>query len=338
MVAALFLLPDARSHLISAMKFSDPAVARWAYCTAMRLVEGDRAAFIWLALDHLDSVVRLRAAITVREWRNSPDREKFLARMTTDRFMPVRREALYAMVEASSEARRVYLQMTLLDRHRSMREAARYYIRQDVERSGVEFDFRKYYLDVLSSNLSDSLAAAIAGLGECGDKRDGDMLTRYVVGQKTPVATAAVGAVARLNRESRVSWYVALLLDERPAVARAAARALSFCGSAELPVVQLREIVRTARHIHSRRFALRLLLHRHLFDAVVDAITVAGGDDAALAGAAAEFIERAMQWRIPYGPSDTQKTAVVAALAALPRPLPEKTLKRVREITGISLM
>jgi HEAT repeat protein len=335
-LTALFLRPDARAQLMSAVMADDRAVARWAYSTALSLPAADSTAIAWLALKSPDSLVRLRAAACVRRWNDGPDREELLGKMTVDRFMPVRREALYAMLDAPTEPRRAFLVSSLLDRHRSMREAARYYLRQDTERAGESFDFRGFYLPALANDVTSALAIAISGLGECGHPSDAVTLMHYVSDPRPSVAAAAVRAVATLDRGRRVSWFLGLLSDERPAVARVSSCALGACDDAE-SVAKLRETFQKGEHTHSRRFALRLLLRRRLFDEVVDAIVAAGGDDAILAHEGLEFIEGAVPGRVPYGPSDAQRAAVVNALATLSRPLSERTLKRVREITGVSI-
>jgi hypothetical protein len=82
---------------------------------------------------------------------------------------------------------------------------------------------------------------------------------------------------------------------------------------------------------------LRLLLRRHPYDAVVDAVMAAGSTDAALIRAGSDFIERTRSWRVSYGPSEGQKAAAESAIRGLPAPLPENLRRRLREFMGVGV-
>src|SRR5262245_26938051 len=96
--------------------------------------------------------------------------------MKADRLMDVRREALYAMLDAPATERQGWLESSLLDRHRSIREAAGHYLVRDVG----EFDVRGHYLNALRITQAGELAAAIAGLGETGQKCDAELLLPFM--------------------------------------------------------------------------------------------------------------------------------------------------------------
>ncbi|MBC7773285.1 MAG: hypothetical protein H7210_12375 [Pyrinomonadaceae bacterium] len=129
-IETMFQHPDARPELLEAAKSSDRALARWALRVSMKLPESDRADFVRLGLENGDPVVRLRAAAVIRAWTNFPGREQLLAMMKADRFMPIRREALYSMLNEPSEQQGAYLASLLLDRHASIRYAAKFYLQK----------------------------------------------------------------------------------------------------------------------------------------------------------------------------------------------------------------
>lgn len=333
---SLLLRPESRPELMSAARSEDRLVARWAFRATMTLPDADRAMFVSLALESGDPVVRLHAAKAVRAWAGCPDRERLLANMTSDRFMPVRREALYAALDDTPEHRRAVLQAALLDRHASMRHAARFYLRDRSEQASGTPDIREFYLDVLAHGEPSKRAAAISGVGECGTQADADGLARFVSDARSTVAAAAVRAVASLDPGHRVDWLVGLLRDDRPSVVREAGRALESLGNA-VPVEALRHVLHGDSGEQSRRSALRILLRRHPYDAVVDAVTAAGSGSEALARAGTEFIDRAMPWRVSYGPSDAQKAAAQSAIQGLQAPLPENLRRRILDLIGVGM-
>lgn len=335
-VTTLLVHPESRDELMNAVRSEDRVVARWAFRAAMKLPDAERAMFVSLALKSRDPLVRLHTAQAVRAWAGCPGRERFLANMAFDRYMPIRREALYAALDDTPERRLTMLRAALLDRHASVRSAARFFLR-DKQESGIgSIDFRAIYRDAIAHGELSNLAAAISGLGECGTREDADILAQFASDTRSRVASAAVRAVAALDLDHRIGWLLGLLCDNRPSVAREAARALESLGN-RAPVEELRHVLNGDSHEHSRRYALRILLRRHPYDAVVDALIAAGSGNAALARAGADFIDGAKLWRVPYGPSDAQKAAAQSAIRGLQAPLPENLHSRLRESLGVSM-
>jgi hypothetical protein len=334
-VTALFLRPESRSALMTAARSDDRAVARWAFRVAIA-AGTNREELVKLAIASTDSLVRLRAAAAVRSWKQCPGREQFLARLARDRFMPVRREALYAALDDAPESRRAFLYAALLDRHASMRDAARFYLRQQPEPTHDPFDARAFYLSALMNEEPRLQAPAIAGIGECGSRADADALVPYVAQRSSGIAAAAVRAIASLDRDSRIGWFIELLKDDRPGVAKEACRAIVASGYL-VPVEPVRSILRSQPQDHSSRLALRVLLRRHPYDAVVDALSAIGSGEPSLVRMGSEFIERANHWKVAYGPSDAQRAAAQCAMEGLSHPLAETSKKRLREFMGLAL-
>lgn len=334
-VTRLLLRPESRPDLVFALGSEDRAVARWAFGAAMGLPDAERGGFIRRAMESVDPVVRLRGAKAARACTVCPGREELLERMASDHFMPVRREALYAGLEGEAGSRRALLCASLLDRHASMRHAARVYLRELPGPDGEPFDARAFYHHALAGGEPGVRAAAIAGIGECGDQADADVVAACVAERHPRIAGAAVRAVAALDRGGRIAWFVERLQDDRPAVAREAGRALMLSGGAA-PAEPIREVFRGDSRAHSRRLALRILLRRHPYDAAVDAVVAAGSGDPALVEAALDFIERVRPWSVSYGPSDAQRKAVRLAFVGLPRPLSERLSKKLCAFMGLT--
>ena len=254
--------------------------------------------------------------------------------MKADPFMPVRRQALYAMLDAATDVRHSFLVSALFDRHASLRHAARVYLREDAAQSGSTFDAREFYLDAMNRGNTRLSAFAIAGVGESGNKVDVERLMPLVVGASSQVAASAVRAVAALDRESHIEWFADLLAARRPAVAREATRALLAAGGA-LPVDRVRTVLRDGPFPHSRRLALHLLLRRHPYDAVVDAVAAVGSNDPVLAEAGTNFIERLWSGKISFGPSASQVTAAEVAITDSAAPLSDKLRAQIHQFLGL---
>jgi len=330
----LFAIRKNRRFLLLAAGSSETATVRWAARAMLTLPRSERNMLVWSLVDHPDAVVRLNVARALRDGKPSAARDQLFEHLASDPSMLVRREVLLARLEDSGADRDEILRAALVDRHASIREAARYYLRKDAEGCGAAFDSRNYYLEKRESVELRTLPQVILGLGECGECEDANIAAPYVEMADVRVAKAAVRACGALDRKSRLLWFARLLTDARPGVARAAARELITAGDAA-PVGQLREILRSAPHSHSRRYALRILLRMHLFDAMIDAIRALDGPDVDIIQMGSEFINNAHSWRVPYGPSDPQKAAVVDALRSLSQPPSDSIRRRLHALMGI---
>ncbi len=332
----LFTIRKNRRFLLIAAGSPETATVRWAARAMLTLPRSERNMLVWSLVDHPDAVVRLNVARALRDGKPSAVRDQLFEDLASDSNMLVRREVLLARLDVPGVNRQVILRAALLDRHASMRETARYYLRKDGGRCGAAFDFRNFYLEKRESAELRTLPQVILGLGECGECEDANIVAPYVEMADVRVAKAAIRACGALDRKNRLLWFVALLTDARPGVARAAARELIAARDAA-PVTQLREILRSAPHAHSRRNALRILLRMHPFDAIIDAIRALDGPDAGIIQLGSEFINHAHSWRVPYGPSDPQKAAVVDALRSLSQPPSDSIRRRLHALMGIEM-
>lgn len=330
-LTALFLRAECRPALTAAVHSKDVVVSRWACRTAMLLPHAERSPFIHAALSIPDTAVRLIAAQTVRAQPETPNRDDLLASMSRDSFMPVRREALYAALDHTPAHRRAVLEAALIDRHASMRHAARVYLRDSSAAADAQQRYHRLYLNLIADNNPATLPIAIAGLGETGTRADLDLLLNFVADKRVRVAAAAVRAVATLDRDHRIEWLIDLLRDNRPAVVKEALRALiPICRT--LPPDHLRRVVNDEAHPRARVRALRLLLRRHSYDAAADALNAIATGHEQLAAAGGEFIERSMPWYLYVPPTESQQAATREALSKLPSPLQSELQRKLCEL------
>lgn len=331
----ILVAPASRKELRAAVASGDHSIARFAFDAAMRLPPMERHEFLGLGLRCPDPVVRWRAARAVREWRDCPNREALIDAMMADRLMRVRSEALQLQMEEHPETDRALLSSALLDRSASIRSLARFYA-QRLRKAGRDVpDERALFVAAIERGKPSELAAAIAGLGECGDEGDLEIVRPFVEHKHEPIAAAAVRAIVALDRSDRTQWLGKMLDDARPQVRRVAFDTLAG-GAALPPIADLRELTLNGSSLRTRSYAVRLLLRRSLYDAVPDAVRAARADDEAVARLGMLYLSRCMKSHLPrHGPSQSQLDEARAALAEAGNPLSDAARKAVRVFVGV---
>ncbi len=326
-VAKLMCSSGSTQTLERALGSGERRVARWAMNAAMTLPDTKRRRFIDLGLANVDPVCRNIAASEVRRWTACPGRAALLQCMRENRLMHIRREALYAMVDAPTAARIAWLQESLLDAHRSIREAARHFLRSDVP----EFDARAPYTRELACDSAANLRAAIAGLGETGGPDDCEWLTPFIEHADATIASAAVRAIAQLDGEHHIDLLIGLLSDARALIAREAMRGLIKFGDS-VPREGLLNVVRASPHAHSARYALKVLLQRPWYEALADGLAAAGHHDSVVAQEAIDLLESFIRRPYRYAPTETQREDVERSLRLNEKRIPTELCERIRGV------
>ncbi|TAJ22146.1 MAG: hypothetical protein EPO68_03660 [Planctomycetota bacterium] len=310
-VAKLLLAPGAGAALEDALRAGSRAVAEAALAIAGTAEPARLAAALEIASAHADPFVRAHA---VRAWLRVPAsaaRDACLERARTDRSLFVRREVLRAAVDLPAAERRARVHGFLLDPCAALRFLARHLWKQ------VGDGPAEAPLELYRSALSDAdariVAAAASGIGECGSAADAALLEPLVEHASPRVASAAVRAIAQLDGPARVAWLAVQLDASAAGVGRAAAAWLAKLGGAD-PAV-LRTLVARARHARARRRAAALLLARARYDALVDALELAGHSDPELAQQARAWLERLGPTAPSHAPTPEQEQRIRAALA-----------------------
>jgi hypothetical protein len=326
-VGSLLRQPAARATLKAQAQSSDRLVARAAFGIALGLAPGEAAPFLDEALSHSDPAIRVYAARQIRALRGLPDRDRMIQRMSQDRFMPVRREALYEIAAGIATHARAWLTDALLDSHPSMRHAARAYLR--LVEGEADFDARGFYLEQLKQKGPDAPATLIAALGETGRPEDADLLLPYFSHQKDRVAAAAVRAIWALDGEHRIRLLEEWLGDPRPAVGAMVARVLAGVAGSIDPQ-RLRSLLQPNRPAHTRQGAVRLLLRQHPHEAMPDIIAAACSDEPTVTAKAREYLTRLRPDAVAFGAAPHQAAATAAALEQARGGLPADLEKSVR--------
>lgn len=251
------------------------------------------------AVESPDAVIRLWSARELRMRLPEDLLPDLLLRLSNDRFMPVRREALYGFVERLPEAAQEYLPTALLDAHKSMREAARFYL----SKSGWT-DFAGFYVSQLQNTDDSSRAAVISGLGEIGKRQDAGRLKLFLQEASARVRRAAVRAVGYLDHDGFGEELLRAMEDERPSVARAARDALATRAHLLQPQ-RLWSIFEHAKRPHSRRLAVSLIGRLRWWDSAPLLVLATGCGDDTTSTLAISLLER---WRRNIGRLITSPT------------------------------
>jgi HEAT repeat protein len=309
-LATLFRHEDNKELLRGLLYSGNHDIARWAFGVATGCEDQRRAALLRDALLSPDGVVKVRAARLVKEWKACPGRGALIEMMARDRHKTVRREALYAMLDVPQVEREASLRRALFDKAAVIREAARFYLRDDAKSRGAVFDVAAEYRRALAMGTEAELPIALVGLGESGSAADVAVLKGYASHPQTRVSAAAVRAVARLDGQNQVEWLLGMLEDARLAVGGAAAREMRASGVKVSPE-RLRAVATSSRHAPWRRWAVVMLLSPGSLATIPDAIRAACSEDEGVASLGGEYLRR-LSRRRPLFVEDPVGVAEVA--------------------------
>ena len=204
--------PECRSELQAGLRARDRQTRHLSF---KLLAEGGGSDLVGVmeAASHAeDTTLRLRAAQWLREHLVAESLQAALDRLLEDRFMPVRREALYGFVERLPGWAKGRLRAGLLDPHVSIRELARFHLR-----GPGETDHAELYRRLLNAP-DGTLAVAIAGLGETGVAADAPAVSKYLADADPRVRRAAVRSLSRLDPDGHNGELLAAVADESPLV------------------------------------------------------------------------------------------------------------------------
>ena len=131
--------------------------------------------------------------------------------MLSDRFMPVRRDALWALATHRPDVAAEPVRHALLDNHLSMRETARQFL--SVARVA---DLRSFYVEAMERGTDKERFAAICGLGESGQASDSSLVLVFLNSPLPKVRRAAVHALGKLDVEGNLANLIVSLSDTKP--------------------------------------------------------------------------------------------------------------------------
>lgn len=282
---------ECRGALRDAIGASDHDVRRIAYRVLIEDSGPDQLSVLHTALASEDPVLRLWAARELRSRLDGQALRDVLERLIADRFMPIRREALYGYIERLSESAESELVRSLLDPHPSMREAARFYLRQRGPAAFAEF-----YRQKLANAGEPQLATAVSGIGETGQSADGSLLVPYLTHSRTRVRRAATRAIGHLGTEKYIEPLIRALQDESPSVCRAA-REILRSHVRQVGAQRLDSLLQGADKLHVQRAVLWLIADLQWWDSAPLLVQAAGSADEPVHEAALAHLS---QWRLDY--------------------------------------
>jgi HEAT repeat protein len=257
LVESIFVLlqkPECLEVLQEGMKSRDRGVRRISFQLAASAEQSARATIIKAALTDTDSAARAWAVRRFLPELTAEELPSLAMPMLKDRFMPVRRDALWSLASKCPEISTDLLKQALLDRHVGMREVARHFLT-----SGGSFDARRFYLEALDSHDTTTLVAAIRGLGETGKTDDANVVNQFIQASEPRLRRAAAYAVGKLDAERFGPKLTKLLSDESPGVSREALKAL-MPKARRQPLEEFWHIFENDKRAHVRSNALTLVL------------------------------------------------------------------------------
>jgi HEAT repeat protein len=323
-VAKLLGSEGAQALVREGMESSDKDVRRMSFRIAADSPHECLPEVIDVGLISSDPVVRLWAARTCIERIGGEELRVRLATMRQDRFMPIRREALYAYVKKLPSEATSELRGALLDVHASIRDVARYYLKQQGER-----DFAATYRDGLSSVETSTVMAAIDGLGETGLGTDAESLKPFCSHAVARIRRATVRAVGRLGLDEHIELVLSALQDTSPKVSRAA-QSLLQPHIHKVGQERLASIFSASRQSHVRRHALALLASIQQWSVFPLLVGACRDADPAVAAVALNCVHT---WAaLPYVPagSDAEVDGASKAMSEAGDLLPTEVLQRLQ--------
>ncbi len=298
-ICSLLKLPECKEVLHAGMNSEDKAVRRISFQLAGEADPSTRSAIVRALMTDPDAVARSWAVRHLLPEVSLDELPDVALPMLNDKFMPIRRDALWAVATKRPDLAAEPLRRALLDRHGSLREVAR----QFVAIANVA-DTRSFYMDVLDRGTDSNRFAAICGLGETGNSSDASRLVQFLDSPVPKIRRAAVFAVGKLDTEGHLTRLVGFLSDEKASIAREAMKAL-LTKVRLIPLEDLAQLVENGSSFHTRRNALTLVLHTSKWHRLPPLLHTCVDSDAKLASLATRALR---DWFSNYNRSFVEPT------------------------------
>jgi len=219
--------------------------------------------------------------------------------MLKDHYMPVRRDALWAVATKRPDLAVNPLRSALLDNHFTMRETARHFLAvADVK------DARAFYAAAIERGEEGQRLAAICGLGETGLASDVKFLTSFLGSISTKFRRAAVYSIGKLDLEGQLETLVRVLSDEKPSVSREAMKVL-LPKARYIPLADLEHWIASDAKLHVRRNSLTLVLRADKWKKIPAILAACADKDARIVEQAVNALN---DWSAHYNSSFAEPT------------------------------
>ena len=290
---------ECKDVLLAGTTSKDKAVRRISFQLAAEAEPSTRAAIIRAAMTDPDAVARSWAARHFLPDVLPDELPGVIEPMLSDRFMPVRRDALWYAATKRPDIAKQPLRVALLDNHISMRETARQFlVAAEVKEA------RNFYADALENGSDKQRFAAICGLGETGKATDVTLVVPFLNSPLTKIRRAAAYAVGRLDLEGQLERLVSVLSDAKPSVSREALKALQS-KAWHISLTDLEAMVFSGADFHVRRNVLTLITHTDKWKKIPALLRACADKDERIAEQAAKALRA---WSINYNSSFVEPT------------------------------
>ncbi|MGF9698598.1 HEAT repeat domain-containing protein [Paenibacillus sp. MABNR03] len=212
---------ECRYVLHTARVSPEPGIRRLAFRISMEAEGTDTEMLMEQALRDEDPSIRRWAAQRVDRMLSGQKLREVLLRMQMDSVPSIRRESLDVLATMYPADAREIIMDRLLDSNLSVRDTARRHAKP-----WMKVNYAEWYLDAIWSEGQDHLAAALAGLGETGEKADAEVLFEYAQHPSVAVRKAVIRGLMRLDAISYGNYFICSLRSPQPGISREACRAL----------------------------------------------------------------------------------------------------------------
>lgn len=323
-VSRLLLTASGRSAMLTVIRQGTRTTARAAVRFLIDHAADDLAPVIDAGLAHEDQVIRAWVARVVARALPTGDAQATLRKLVMDASPAVRRESLLGLAKSFPQEASQALHRAVLDRSGSVRDAARYFLK--------DVDFRAIYRNAIeAANAPRPLASAIAGLTEVGETPDARIAVPHLSHSSSIVRRAALRCVMRCNGDAFSERIAEMLQDPSRAVSAAARNALR-AHARNLGLARLENLFTASVAQHARVNALHLMAALPKWQSIIGLLRAAAVDDENVASLARKYVH---QWnrqfnRSQTSPSPREIDEMTAAFATASAVLDQRTVQEIR--------
>ncbi len=330
-ICGLLKRPECKEVLQMGMASKDKAIRRVSFQLAAEADPSTRTSIVRALMTDPDAVARSWATRHFLPEVTPEELPNVIEPMLKDRYMPVRRDALWALATKRPDLAVKTLRSALLDNHISMRETARQFLGVAEVNSA-----RDFYANAFESVEDKQCFAAICGLGETGTAVDVPLVAQFLNSSLTKIRRAAVYAIGKLDVEGQLGKLIDFLSDGKPSVSREAMKAL-LPKARYIPLADLEHLIVSGANFHVRRNALTLVLHADKWKKIPVLLEACADNELRLAERAARALR---DWSVNYNSSFAEPTRedfekIQTALGKFEKVLPHKFADDLRACLSI---
>jgi len=164
-----------------------------------------------------DPIVRLQFVTHAKPFLDQKDLSELTSALSSDGFMPIRREAINLSVQNGLENSMKLLKNALCDNHSSIREFARWHLKKQGK---SQSHFQSIYREAIKHDPPQ--IGALSGIGEVGEADDVQRVFPFLDHERARLRKAAFRAIANINPEELKDVVLERLQNDTPSVVKEA--------------------------------------------------------------------------------------------------------------------